>query len=179
MTYNIATNTFKSLLITLVLLSSQIFAQEESYEPSQFCCDESVDCGCKCPQRFWGGAEYLYWKIKNSPEPVPFLATAPVIKNHHAVLGKPDSSVILGGKDIRNHWRSGGRFKIGAWFDNECRYGAEANYFFLPDESKHQKRSANGLAGSPFWSVHFLILEPVKKVHHLLMYPEGLVGRRN
>lgn len=130
----------------------QIYAQDECFNPApfrSFCEDYS------CANRFWGDFEYLFWKIKNSPNPTPFIATAPEIHNRDPVIGQPGAGVVLGGRDAKIHWRSGGRFALGFWFDNEQCFGADANYFFLPDGSKKDSVFSSGAPGTPFLSVPF------------------------
>lgn len=89
------------------------------------CCDPCDDC---C-DRFWFDADYLYWKIKNSPEPVPLV----VGQN---AKGQPFTGTFLGDRDIDLGWRSGGKFALGYWFDNSGCLGIECNYFFLGNKSK-------------------------------------------
>lgn len=111
------------------------------------CCDET--------NRYWVGAEYLFWKIKNSPDPTPLLVTAPFAFNHAPLLDLPGTEVVLGDESVNNKWRSGGRFTLGVWCDDAHCYGAEVNYFFLPRGSKKETVSSNGLPGSIFLSVPF------------------------
>lgn len=111
--------------------------------------------GFGCPDRYWIDADYLYWNIKNSPEPVPLVATAPNIPHGAPLIGQPGTEVVLGGKSIKNSWRSGGRFAIGCWFNGACCYGAEASYFFLPNGSKSDSVASSGAVGSPFLAVPF------------------------
>lgn len=118
-----------------VFLSSSTYAQ---YNCSNF------------SGRFWADTEYLYWKIKDSPKIIPLVVEGPVIDNGSPILGLPGTEVVLGGKSIDNKWRSGGKFTIGYWFNDEKRTGIEANYFFLPTGSTKKSVSADGSAGSAF-----------------------------
>lgn len=98
----------------------------------------SSSCGC---DQFWVDAEYLYWQIKNSPEPVVLVAessTAP------ATTIDP----VIGGHSVQNNWRSGGKFSLGYWFEDTRHFGVEANYFFLPKESRSKSVSSSGAPGS-------------------------------
>ena len=121
-----------TVLFAGVLLSTKLQAQD--------CIPCENNC---CDDRYWVDVEYLYWKIKDSPKP-------PVL-----VISSPDSEVLLGGKEIENNWRSGGRFGLGGWFDDDRCFGAEANYFFLPTGTKSQTVSSSGLAGSPTLLIPF------------------------
>lgn len=103
------------------------------------CCDPHCD-------RFWINADYLYWKIKNSPEPVPLVIEQPI----------PDGpfTTVLGGKKVDIGWRSGGRFALGYWFDDSHCLGGEVNYFLLTKESK-RSRVFSDEDGSPRLRVPF------------------------
>lgn len=110
---------------------------------------------CENTPRMWASADYLYWKMRNSPNPIPLLVTAPFARNRLPLVGQPGTSNVLGGKSVQNHWRSGARFTLGSWIDESCCFGAEANYFFLPHESKTQTAFSSGLPGSSFLSVPY------------------------
>lgn len=107
-----------------------------------------------CCNRFWADAEYLYWKIKDSPAPPPLIVTGPTAVPL-PVLNGPGTSVVLGGKRIDNHWRSGGRFTLGYTFDTCCQYSVEANYLFLPTGHRKDSIASNGLPGSAILATPF------------------------
>lgn len=137
----IGNSVLKGLLFCLALgLQMQLSAQ--------------YDC-CDCSMRYWVGAEYLYWKIKDSPNPTPLLVTAPFAFNRAPLIGEPGTSVLLGDETIKNNWRSGGRFTLGCSFGNACCFGVEANYFFLPNGSKSQTVASDASPGSIYLSVPF------------------------
>lgn len=118
--------------------------------------ESGIDCDdCDCIKRILVDADYLYWKIKDSPKVIPLVATAPVIHNGDPVLGEPGAKVVLGGKDVRNNWRSGGRFNFGYAFDAPFCFSAEAAYFFLVKDSKGHKVSSSGLPGSRYLTVPY------------------------
>jgi len=120
-----------------LLLFTQIHAQTDLASPSCYSPCETNEC-CNS---FWADADYLYWKIQNSPEPAPLV-----------IQGL--SSVVLGGKNIDTGWRSGARFALGYWFDcNHC-WSAEGNYFFLPNKSKKYSVSSDGsFLSVPYFNV--------------------------
>lgn len=103
-------------------------------------------------ERFWAGAEFLYWKIQNSKETVPLVVEGSTVR---PVLGQPGTSVVLGGKNIHNDFRVGERFNLGFWLDCNCCYGTEANYFFLPSRTHRHSVCSSGLPGSPFLAAPF------------------------
>jgi len=115
-------------------------------------CGQYVDSSCcnpceTCCDRFWAEAEYLCWKIKDSPESVPLVIEIPPVSG--------PNTVVLGGHQIKNDWRSGGRFSLGYWFDECCSLGIEANYFFLPGETRKSSVSSDGSIGSPILGLPF------------------------
>lgn len=111
----------------------------------------------ECCNRFWGDAEFLYWKIQNSPESAPLVIRGPTLAVPPPVLGAPDTSIVLGGKDIDTGWRPGARATLGCWFDSSpcCGYGGEINYFFLSSESRKYTVTSDGSPTSPFLLVPF------------------------
>ena len=135
-----------------------VFATLTSSMPLQaascddYCCPTDFSSCNECCDRFWGSAEYLYWKIQDAPQSTPLVIESPV---SDAVLGDPDTNVVLGSKKIKNDWVSGGRFALGYWFD-ECRtFGAEVNYFILPYQSKKHSVFGSGLEGSNYLAVPY------------------------
>ncbi|MEI8366715.1 MAG: BBP7 family outer membrane beta-barrel protein [Parachlamydiaceae bacterium] len=99
------------------------------------------------PEHFWGSADYLYWKIQDTPEPVP--------------LVEEGQTVVLGGRNISNDWRSGGRFSLGCWLGegfpiNACHaFGVDVHYLFLPKASRKMKVHSSGSPGSPNYNIPF------------------------
>ena len=85
-------------IVASFLLFTQIQLQAGGYSSTcetNECCDD-----------FWAEADYLYWKIQNSPEYVPLVITGPTLAVPSPVLGSPDTTVVLGGKKIDTGWRS-------------------------------------------------------------------------
>jgi len=126
---------------TTIFLSASLFVS--TFIHAQPCCN-----------RFWADAEYLYWKIKDSPAPPPLIVTGPTAAPL-PVLNGPGTSVVLGGKRIENHWRSGGKFTLGYWLDSCCQYGLEANYLFLPSGTRKDSVFSSGLPGSAILAAPF------------------------
>lgn len=100
---------------------------------------------CKVPERCWLDAEYLFWRFKDSPEPVPLVVKGPL----------PSSKVVLGGKDIQTDWKSGGKLAFGYWFDNSRQLGGEISCLFIPNGSKVKTIHSDGLPGSAILSVPY------------------------
>lgn len=128
----------RKFFIACLAVASSLQAEDcfVDYAEPRYCELYDTVCGL-----FWADAEYLYWKVKDSPEPVPLLVEIP--------LAAGPNKVVLGGHKIDNEWRSGGKFSLGYWFDDSRCYGLEGIYFFLPQNSYKKSVSSNGLAGSP------------------------------
>lgn len=105
--------------------------------PQQACCQET--------ERSWVDLDYLYWKIKDSPQDIPLIVEGAL----------PSSHVVLGGKNIDTSWRSGGRAAVGYWIDNTHRLGGEVSYTSLPNVSVSKSISSDGSLASPILSVPF------------------------
>lgn len=106
------------------------------------CCDPLDRC--------WADVDYLYWTIKDSPEPVPLVVQGPVVPSGAPILGQPGTTILLGGNKIKNDWRSGARFSLGYWFDDSQRLGAEVNYLYLPGKSISKSVFSDGSATSAY-----------------------------
>jgi hypothetical protein len=65
-------------------------------------------------QRFYASAEYLLWWVKGESVPVLLSTSAP---SDFGILGAPTTRVLLGGNELNNDARSGGRFTAGWWLD--------------------------------------------------------------
>lgn len=100
---------------------------------------------CKASDRWWLDAEYLYWRFKDSPEPVPLIVEGPV----------PASKVVLGGENINTNWRSGGKLALGYWFDPGKQLGGEVSYLLIPNGSTKKTVSSDGSPDSAFLSVPY------------------------
>lgn len=88
-------------------------------------------CG-DCCNRFYIDADYLYWKIQNTSEPVPLVVGQDVSHG-------PFTGTFLGDQKIDLGWHSGARFAIGYWFGTPACINAEVNYFFLGKKSKEYR----------------------------------------
>jgi hypothetical protein len=162
------------------LFVTQVYAEDPSCEDScpvpNFCCQPEVCCN-----NFWIDADYLYWKIQDSPKTIPLVIQAPAGSTTTPFLGEPGSFVVLGHKKINNEWRSGGRFALGYWFDNdECCgncYGAEVNYFFLPEQSKRRCVFSTGSSDSPILAVPYFDVTTDEETSFEIAFPNRYEGR--
>jgi hypothetical protein len=133
---------------------------------------DSCDCSC---EKYWLDADYLYWKIQDSPKVVPLVVEIPEVDD---VVDYADAYVVLGGKKTDNKWRSGGRFSAGYWIDDCQCYGVEANYFFLPEATKKHSVCSDGSVGSPILAIPFFDVSqnPPQENLSLISFPEEYAG---
>ena len=102
------------------------------------CVAPTVECGtlCECaPCRFWVGAEYLLWWIKNAPMPQPLVTTGSLDDDFPGAIGQPGTRVLFGESDIDFGAFSGGRLSAGYWLDCEHTCAFEASGFVLEKRS--------------------------------------------
>ncbi len=88
-----------------------------------------------CPDtRFWVRGEYLLWRTKSPPAPIP-LVTANNDPTTIAALNEAGTTVLFGdgsGQSTNVGWMSGGRITLGAWNeDGDRTVGWEASGFLL------------------------------------------------
>lgn len=127
-------------------------AVTDSSGPVTICddCDEA-------PRRteMWLDAEYLLWWFKDSPVPVPLATTAPAGSTAAApgAVGNPDTSIVIGGRDVETEERQGGRFRVGGWLDNNQTIGVEGVYLFVANRIDRQAVSVDGSPGAPILAV--------------------------
>ena len=111
--------------------------------------------------RFWTSAEYLLWRVKNGPLPVPLVTTNPNAAGTIGTLTEPGTSVLFGGanNDLNYKWTSGGRVAVGGWLDPDSTIGFEFGGFLFGDtHSNFSASSAGGLA--PIISIPFNATQP-------------------
>jgi hypothetical protein len=94
---------------------------------------------------YWVQAEYLLWFLKG-PQVPPLVSTGSAASQ--GSLDRGAVSVFGGPSAFDNDYRSGGRFRVGAWLDDEDLTGIELGYFFLAPGGKNFSLSGDGSAGS-------------------------------
>lgn len=94
--------------------------------------------------RFYGGAEYLLWWVKDAPLSVPLVSTGPIATTHHGLLASPDTTILYGaphypssgGNDTQAFQAfSGARLTLGYALDDKHRFAIEVSGFSLQQQS--------------------------------------------
>jgi hypothetical protein len=99
--------------------------------------------------RFWTGAEYLLWWIKDDRTPGPLVTTGPAGDPHQGVLGNPTTGVLYDGSHLNHELNSGVYLFGGMWLDNEQRVGLEVGGFTLETHTISGKEYSNRTNGAP------------------------------
>src|SRR5262245_52179047 len=99
-------------------------------------------------EKFWLESDYLLWKTKKAPLPVPLVTSASLSDPLPGALGQPGTKILLGDKAINMHWRSGFRSTLGEWIDRRHRWGIEGSYLMLPRKFHQQSIHTSGEPGS-------------------------------
>lgn len=106
--------------------------------------------------RFWGSAEFLYWRAKGSTAP-PLLTTSPpgTTLPSAGVLGAPGTIVVAGGRELNEDTFPGLRFGAGLWLDECQTWGIEGSYLLLFDDTDRTQVSSSGSPplARPFFNV--------------------------
>lgn len=103
------------------------------------------DC-CGVPRdRWWVRAEYLMWWMKGQALPALVTTGSPADAVPGA-LGQPGTAILFGNSTVGDDIRSGGRFTVGWWCDDEHTLGVELGGFFLAPRSVN---FFNGSGGTP------------------------------
>ncbi len=130
------------------------------------CCDDPCSCCCPdlaccpCPnggQHWWTSAEYLLWFIRGTNLP-PLLTTTTgsPFATGAGTIGDPNTVILYGGNTITNGPFSGGRFRLGYWFDDCRTCGLDAGFFFLAPRSTNFQYNSSGLPAlyRPFYALN-------------------------
>lgn len=106
------------------------------------------------PHWLWFRGDYLLWWMKKSPLPPLVTTSLPGTPRELAgVLGVPGTEVLFPGNG--NPDRSGGRFTLGFWFNEEQTIGIESTTFFLAERSLTFRAASPGapILARPFFNV--------------------------
>lgn len=98
-----------------------------------------VDCNDDRP-RCWMNGSYLLWSIRGQNTP-PLVVINPTMA---PLTSNPGTTVVLGGEDMENEWRSGGRIQGGFWLPRHNCWGMDFGAFFLGHRTEPFSLSSNG-----------------------------------
>jgi len=105
--------------------------------------------------RFWGGAEYLLWWMQGDKLPPLVTASPPGTALADAgVLGVPGTRVLFGDSRVNDDLRSGGRFTLGYWLDDNKNWAIGGDFFIVETKADGFAASSDGSAilARPFFN---------------------------
>jgi hypothetical protein len=142
---------------------------------TDYFCD--VCCINDPPDRFWVSGDYLFWWIKDSPAPVPLAVEGPPVAAGSPLLGQPGTTIVLGNKSIVNDPRSGGKFAVGLWFDDDHAFSTEIGYLFLISDTKTHNVRSDGLPGSTYLGLPFFNVTTLSESSTQIASPGNFSGK--
>jgi hypothetical protein len=144
------------MLIAPVTLGQSPCGEEQPSEPILQNCTVLESCPCaEVPNRFWGGAEYLLWWVKDGPTPGPLVTTGNPTDVVPGALGQPGTQPLFGGNGLAYGAFSGIRATLGGWFDDEHIFGVEASGFVLEQRRTGFAASSDNLGNPPLYVPFF------------------------
>ncbi|HEY1380684.1 MAG TPA: BBP7 family outer membrane beta-barrel protein, partial [Gemmataceae bacterium] len=111
-------------------------------------------------------AEFLVWWTKGAQVP-PLLTTSPPLGANGLPGTLPGATVLLGGGDLDDSTRYGGRFGLVYWLDDCASYGFDSRYFFTGERTSRFAINSRLPDGSdlalfrPFFAPNTLVAPPV------------------
>lgn len=109
--------------------------------------------GADKPSSVWIEGEYLLWKIKKNPLPVPLVTQGSLSDPIIGALGQSGTTIKLGKQPIDMGWMNGMQVTAGLWLTSTRQIGLEASYFLLPITTRKKSLHTSGEIGSPSYAV--------------------------
>lgn len=160
---------FLGALAAFLFVAGHVRAQSgagvaPSMEPPRFeprLADARIDAaswtdGQPQPYQVWARAEYLLWRVKDAPLPIPLVTTGdpqvgfPTI-NSAGAIGESGTRVLYGNSNIDFGAFSGGRFELGGWLSTDRIVGIEGSGFFLERQSSLFSARSDALGNPPLY----------------------------
>lgn len=101
----------------------------------------------------WIEGNYLLWKLKNNPLPVPLVTQGSLSDPIIGALGQSGTKIKLGKQHIDMGWMNGVQVATGFWLTSSQHIGLEASYFLLPATTRKKSLHTSGEIGSPSYAV--------------------------
>jgi hypothetical protein len=138
---------------------------------------ERLDTGSGHGNRLWVQTDYLHWWTKGNHLPALLTTSSPGTDRADAgVLGRTDTSTLLGNGRIDDRARSGGRLAIGYWLDDDHQTGLETIWFTLGDPERPASFSLAS-QGDPILARPFFNLQGSRQDSELVAFPGVVDGR--
>ena len=126
---------------------------EDAYCDTCNDCDACCDIGCGTGLWFGEGEALLWWRKSRSLPPLVTASPPGTPQANVGVLGLPTTSVLLGGDNLSDGPRIGGRFSIGRYLDPGQEYAIAGSFFILEQEENNFAADGSvGLLAIPFFN---------------------------
>lgn len=115
-------------------------SDSNSYQP----CEKCFEAAFLYPGQFYSTAEYLLWWTKGDKLPPLVTTGQPATLTTTGALGQPGTQVLFGDQAVDDDLRSGGRFTVGYWLNNDQTVGWDASFFFTAENNTDFHAQSNG-----------------------------------
>jgi hypothetical protein len=182
---------FRLLIIVTVWLGAlQPLAAQAPTDKKEMVVDASVGApgpfftseefaGANFP--FWAQVDYILWRVKNGPLPVPIVTTGdPNVGfdpkfgntvNTAGALDQPGTAILFGRSSIHLPLASGVRLTAGGWISEDQRLGIEGGGFVLQQLTNHLAVASN-TTGSP--ALYFPIFSSIANAERAIPIADPL-----
>lgn len=109
--------------------------------------------GADKSSQVWIEGEYLLWKIKKNPLPVPLVTEGSLSDPITGALGQGGTKIKLGKQHTDMSWMNGFQVTTGLWLTTAQQIGLETSYFLLPPTTRKKSLHTSGEIGSPNYAV--------------------------
>ncbi len=96
------------------------------------------------PGRLYLDADYLFWFSRPTKLPPLLIQGNPQNPGAIPAIGQPNTTVLIGDREVDAGTRSGARARVGAWLDSEETFGVEASGFIVEQIGSTLSASSNG-----------------------------------
>jgi hypothetical protein len=119
--------------------------------------------------------DFLLWRIKHGPLPVPLVTTGSPSDANPGALGQPHTQVLFGGSGLDYGTFPGGRLELGFWLDAGSRFGVDFGGFAL-GQQRTTFSAFSDAAGNPVLSVPIFNAQTQKEDQLPVAAPGAFAG---
>jgi len=129
--------------------------------------------------RVWGSADFLLWRFKNAPLPVPLVTQGLITPETLAsgiaagAIGQP-GTLVLSPSDFKFGWVPGGRVTLGGYVDADRRFGLEGSGFLMDLRTSRFTVGSGPSDGNEVLSVPFFGLSPLGNMENVLQLTDPM-----
>ena len=131
---------------------------------------------CGSTPHCWIAADYLLWRVKDAPLPVPLVTKGLNNVEFSGAVGEFGTQILYGNQTMDFGSLSGARFAGGWWFDDHDVFGVEAGGFCLQQQTE-RVGFGSGPGGFPLLGIPFFNTETNTEDFADISVPGELVGK--